>query len=1031
MGKVLRVLNIEDSERDASLLRRELTRVGYELVFERVETPGALKSTLETQHWDVVLCDYSMPHFSAPAALALLKETGLDIPFIIISGTIGEEVAVSALLSGAHDYLMKDNLARLGSAIDRALEEIESHKARKQAEEALKASEGALRALFAAMTDVILVFDRHGRYLRIAPTDPAYLYQPSPDLIGKALHDVFSKEQADRILAHIHRALDEGRMHRIEYSLPIAGAQVWFDGSVSPMSKDEVLWVARDITERKRAEQLIQLQATVLVAAANAILITDSEGSVTWVNPAFTTVTGYGPEEVMGRNPRILKSGKHDAAFYASLWKTILSGQVWRGEMINRRKDGSLYHQDQTITPVMNEAGGITHFVAIQQDITQRKRAEEEKAQLIAQIESQRRRLNTIVANVPGIVWEAWGEPDASTQRIDFVSDYVEKMLGYTVEQALSTQDFWRSIVHPDDRERTVRAAAANFLSGRGGRLEFRCIAKDGHAIWVESNSTVIVDDKDRPVGRRGVIIDITERKQAEAALSRAEEKYRSIFENAVEGIYQSTPEGEFTSVNPAMARILGYESQEELTTHRMESDIRHYVDSSSCEKLKTTLAEKGVVVGFESEVYRKDLTKLWISQSVRAIRDENGNVLFHEGSIEDITERKTLEEQFRQAQKMEAVGKLAGGVAHDFNNLLTAIIGYSDLNLQQLQPGNPLRSDIEEIKKAGQRASSLTRQLLAFSRKQVLQPMVLDLNHTVSEMHKMLQRLIGEDVQLEMVLDPALGSVKADPGQIEQVLMNLAVNARDAMPDGGKVTIETANIHLEGQQANDHVTGKPGPHVMLAMRDTGCGMDRQTQAQIFEPFFTTKPVGHGTGLGLSTVYGIVKQSGGSILVYSEVGKGTTFKVYLPRVDEKVREVQQIAARAEFPRGTETILLAEDDETVRKLTTVVLRTQGYQVLEAANGDAALSICERFGGEIHLLLSDVVMPEMSGRELVHRLAGMRPEMRVLYMSGYTANAMIQQGASQGKVNFLQKPFTPSALAQKVREILGKPPTAEPD
>jgi PAS domain S-box-containing protein len=883
MGKVLRVLNVEDSERDASLLRRHLLQAGYELAYHRVETPEAMNAALETQAWDVILCDYSMPQFSASAALALLKETGLDIPFIIISGTIGEELAVSAMLAGANDYLMKGNLARLGPAIDRELEEIESHRARRQAEEALKASEAELRTLFAAMTDIILVFDRQGRYLTVAPTDDAFRHIPPDDLIGKELYDVFSKEEADLLLGHIQRALDEGRMHRVEYSLRINGAQVWFDGSVSPMSKDEVLWVARDVTVRKRAEQLIQLQAIALGAAANAIAITDAEGIITWVNPAFTAVTGYAPEEVVGRSPRILKSGEHDAEFYEDLWKTVLSGQVWRGEMTNRRKDGDLYYQDQTITPVMNEAGDVTHFVAIQQDITQRK--------------------------------------------------------------------------------------------------------------------------------------------QAEVELRQAEEKYRSMFENAVEGIYQSTPEGVFTSVNPAMVRILGYESQEELTIHRMAS--QHYVDPNCWEKLQATLAGKGVVAGFECEVYRKDLSKVWISENIRAIRDGSRSVRFHEGSVEDITERKSLEEQFRQAQKMEAVGTLAGGIAHDFNNLLTAIIGYSDLNLQQLKPGNPLRDDIEEIRKAGERASSLTRQLLAFSRKQILEPRVLDLNHTVSDMQKMLQRLIGEDLRLETVLDPALGSVKADPGQIEQVLMNLAVNARDAMPDGGKVTIETANVDLDEHHASTHVTVKPGPYVRLTISDTGCGMDRQTQAHMFEPFFTTKAVGQGTGLGLSTVYGIVKQSGGSIWVYSEVGKGTTFKIYLPRVDEEVRELERLPPPAEFPRGTETILLAEDDETVRTITIVVLKTLGYEVLQAVNGDAALLICERFEGEIHLLLSDLVMPEMSGRELVQRLAGMLPHMRVLYMSGYTENAMVQQEVSEGSVSFLPKPFTPSSLAQKVREVLDKP------
>jgi len=1025
MGKVLRVLNIEDSERDASLLRRHLSQAGYQLVYHRVETPEATRAALESQAWDVILCDYSMPHFNATAALALLKETGLDIPFIIISGTIGEDVAVSAMLAGASDYLMKGNLARLAPAIDRELEEIESHKARKQAEEALKASEAQLRTLFAAMTDVILVFDRQGRHLRIAPTDPTYLYQRPAELIGKTVHEVFSQEEADRFLVHIHIALELGRMHRVEYSLQIKDAQVWFEGSVSPMSKDEVLWVARDITERKRAEQLIHLQAAALGAAANAIAITDAEGVIRWVNPAFTVMTGYGLEEVLGYKPNILTSGEHDSAFYESLWNTILSGQVWRGEMTNRRKDGQLYYLDQTITPVMNDAGTITNFIAIQQDITHRKHAKEERAQLTTQIEIQRQRLNTIVANVPGVVWEVWGEPDGPTERVGFVSDYVEVMLGYSVEEALSTPNFWRSIVHPDDWEPTVQAAAANFANGHGGRLEFRCVAKDGRVIWVESNSTVIMNLNGQSVGRRGVITDVTERKQAEVSLRLAEEKYRSIFENAVEGIYRSTPEGKLTSVNPALVRILGYASEEDLIAHRMESEIQHYVDPNCHEKLKAMLAEKGVVAGFECEVYRKDHSKLWISQNIRALRDASGNLLLHEGSVEDIAERKSLEEQFRQAQKMEAVGKLAGGVAHDFNNLLTAIIGYSDLNLQQLPPGDLRRSDIEEIKKAGQRASALTRQLLAFSRKQVLEPRVLDLNHTVSDMHKMLQRLIGEDIQLDPVLDPALGRTKADPGQVEQILMNLAVNARDAMPDGGKVTIETANVDLDEQYASDHVTVKPGPYVMLAISDTGCGMDRQTQAQIFEPFFTTKALGQGTGLGLSTVYGIVKQSGGSIWVYSEVGKGTTFKIYLPRVDEEVRELQRTAPPAEFPRGTETILVAEDDETVRTLTIAVLKTLGYQILEAANGDIALLICRNVEREIHLLLSDVVMPEMSGRELVQRLAGMRPHMRVLYMSGYTANAIVQHEVLDGSVNFLQKPFTPSALAQKVREVLDKP------
>ena len=390
-----------------------------------------------------------------------------------------------------------------------------------------------------------------------------------------------------------------------------------------------------------------------------------------------------------------------------------------------------------------------------------------------------------------------------------------------------------------------------------------------------------------------------------------------------------------------------------------------------------------------------------------------------------DVTEQKNLEVQFAQSQKMQAVGQLAGGVAHDFNNLLTAITGYSELTLRRLPAEDPLRQNIEEINKAGDRAAALTRQLLAFSRKQVLQPKVLDLNAIVSELEKMLRRLIGENVELRTALGAGLGSVRADPGQVEQIIMNLAINARDAMPQGGKLTVETKNVHLDEDYAKNHVAVTPGPYVMLAVSDTGAGMSEQTQKQIFEPFFTTKEAGKGTGLGLSTVYGIVKQSGGSIWVYSEVGRGTTFKIYLPRVDEGAEEYKRGAGTEETLQGAETILLAEDEEMVRKLARQVLEMYGYRVLEAANGGAALLICERHNEPIHLLITDVIMPEMSGRELADRLAQLRPAMKVLYMSGYTDDAIVHQGVLDEEANFIQKPFPTDALARKVREVLDAP------
>jgi two-component system, cell cycle sensor histidine kinase and response regulator CckA len=387
-----------------------------------------------------------------------------------------------------------------------------------------------------------------------------------------------------------------------------------------------------------------------------------------------------------------------------------------------------------------------------------------------------------------------------------------------------------------------------------------------------------------------------------------------------------------------------------------------------------------------------------------------------------DITARKGLEEQLRQSQKMEAVGRLAGGIAHDFNNVLTAILGYSQMLLVDLPEGDTRREDVQEIEHAANRAASLTRQLLAFSRRQVLQPQILDLNALVENLDKFLRRLIGEDIDLRVHSSPELWLVSADSGQMEQVIMNLAVNSRDAMPTGGKLTLETANVELDAGYAQRHLAVTPGQYVMLAVSDTGTGMDEETQARIFEPFYTTKTSGKGTGLGLSTVYGIVKQSGGNIWVYSEIGRGTTFKIYLPRTSESGSPVRPIKAEATDLRGTETILLVEDEDPVRALAGKVLRGLGYQVLEAKLGRQALDIAAAHDDVIDLLLTDVVMPEYSGSELSRKLAQSRPAIKVLYMSGYTDEAVIHHGVLAANIAYLQKPFTPDVLAAKVREVI---------
>jgi len=411
--------------------------------------------------------------------------------------------------------------------------------------------------------------------------------------------------------------------------------------------------------------------------------------------------------------------------------------------------------------------------------------------------------------------------------------------------------------------------------------------------------------------------------------------------------------------------------------------------------------------------------------------RDNDGTILGYQGIIRDITDRKraeqemkALEEQLRQSQKMEAIGRLAGGIAHDFNNLLTIIKGYSQLSLSELKEGHPLMENLEGIQKATDRATDLIRKILAFSRRQLMEMRVLDLNTLLMDLDKLLRRIIGEDIELVTVLAEDLGRVKVDPGQIEQVILNLSVNAKDAMPNGGKLTIETANEELDDAYARSHLSVIPGRYVMLSVSDTGVGMSPEVRERIFEPFYTTKEKGKGTGLGLSTVYGIVKQSGGNIWVYSEPGQGTTFKIYLPREEEPLEEIREKVVKEEFLGGSETVLVVEDEEEVRKLAVRILQNQGYKVLEASQGNEALSICEQHEEPIHLLVTDVVMPGMSGRDLSGRLTSLRPEIKTLYMSGHTNSAIIHHGVLEPGVNLLQKPFTPEALIRKVHEVLTK-------
>jgi len=493
---------------------------------------------------------------------------------------------------------------------------------------------------------------------------------------------------------------------------------------------------------------------------------------------------------------------------------------------------------------------------------------------------------------------------------------------------------------------------------------------------------------------------------------------------NAPYGICRCDSAGQLLDANPALLAMLGYSSAKELLGTHLGG---LYADTQQWFELADRLRSAAPFNGLTAEWLRKDGTTTVVRVSGRTVSNGGKEKTF-ELFAEDVTERRALEQQLRQSQKMEAVGRLAGGIAHDFNNLLMVISGYSEFLLDRLGPEPALRAPAQEIASAALRATSLTRQLLAFSRKQMMAPKILDLNAVVTENLKMLTRVIGEDIDLVMVPATGLGAVRADAGQIEQVIMNLAVNARDAMPAGGKLTIETFNVSLDDEYARFHAPLRPGNYVMLAISDTGAGMDSETQSHIFEPFFTTKGP-KGTGLGLSTVYGIVKQSGGYIWVYSEPGKGTTFKVYLPRVAEAAQSPVQVAVPAESVApepGTETILLVEDEANLRYLARQFLEKQGYRVIEAADGAVAMQVAVAHEGVIHLLLTDVSMPGMNGRELAQRISEIRPNVKVLYMSGYTENVIGRNGTLDAGVRLLQKPFTLRDLKSKVREVLDTTP-----
>jgi PAS domain S-box-containing protein len=756
-------------------------------------------------------------------------------------------------------------------------------------------------------------------------------------------------------------------------------------------------WVGTwtDVDDRKQAEQGLARDARLLAHVHDSVVVTDMAGIVTYWNDGAARIFGWTADEMLGRPvldpvPESVRLSLEDVI------ARVAAGGELAGELEGYRKDGSRVWIDVRVTRITDAAGNAIGVMGVSYDITARKRAEADRDRLYAQLRGHVERLP--------LGYLAF---DADGRVVDWNSS-AERIFGYSREEAIGMQPPYERLV-PASGWPQGRAVIARL---RAGDMTAHSInanrTKDGRTITCKWYNTPLIDGDGTFLGFVSLAQDITDRETSDAALRASEERFREIADSISEVFWlTSVDTHEIQYVSPAFETIWGRTRDQVFANPsawidaihpddraRVVEAVRHDQDSGNHDE--------------EYRIVRPDGSVRWIRDRAFPVRDPRGQVVHVAGVAEDITARRQLEEQLRQAQKMEAIGQLAGGIAHDFNNLLTVITGNSELLLQALGEADPQREFVEEIAKAGERSASLTRQLLAFSRKQVLAPKLLDLNAVVLDTERMLRRVIGEDVTLTTRLQRPLPPIKADPGQLEQVLLNLAVNARDAMPQGGQLTI--------GTTADDS-------HVVLEVADTGIGMSEDVKRRVFEPFFTTKPAGKGTGLGLAAVHGFVAQSQGHIDVDSEPGRGTTFRIALPVADQPT-ETGAEAPRAtdSLVKGAETILVVEDDGGVRTLTARVLRRAGYEVLAASDRSEALRLAREHHGTIHLLVTDVVMPGAGGRLVAEQLLALRPEMKVLYVSGYTDDAVVRHGVLYDRTNFLPKPFSLTVLTEKIRDVL---------
>ena len=949
------ILQVEDSPTDALLTREEIEQ-HPEFRLTQVQRLDEALHVLATERYAVVLLDLGLPDSQGLDTLVRLRREVPDVPIVVLTGTDDEAMGLRALQKGGQDYLTKGQLHEqlLVRTIRYAIE-------RQRASHVLHESEELFRGAFEYTNVAMVLTDLNHRFVRVNASFVDMFGYSEAELLSMSMPEITHPDDLaesyglrEQLMAkEIHFFHQEKRYHhkdgRVLWGL--TSVSLIHDANGKPL---KYVGQVQDITERKRAEAESRRTSDLLRAVADgttdAIFVKDREGKYLFFNNAAARFVGKPVAEVLGKDDAALFEAEGAQLVMARDRKVMESG-IAEMEEETLTAAGVTRTYQATKAPYRDASGTIIGLVGVSRDITDRKRAEDA-------VHASEARFRASMDNSPAISWTTDEDgllPYLSQTYIDAVR-LPPNAMGKTLHEVFPSE-------FADVYLKTVREVVRTGRTLQTIEPAIRTDGSTGQFLVYK----FLLPSTEHPRLTGGVAIDITDQKRTEQALQSSDRRLKHVL--------SSSPTVLFT-LAIVEHRIEGIswisENALELFGHRPESALspgwwQENVHPEDLTRIVNSTNAELFSLGRTSHEYRfrrGDGTYVWTRGDLRLLRDATGQPMEAIGSWSDITERKSLEEQVRQAQKMEAVGQLAGGVAHDFNNLLTIISGYSDILLSTLHSSDPMRESVTEISKAGERAAALTRQLLAFSRKTVLEPKVLDLNEVVREAEKFLRRLIGEDILLTAVLDKSIKRVKVDPDQFGQILMNLAVNARDAMPRGGKLTVETRNVDLDQDYARLHTGVEPGRYVMLSVSDTGSGMTAEVKARIFEPFFTTKGVGKGTGLGLAVVIGIVKQSNGHIEVYSEPDIGTTFKIYLPSVEEKGAVSNGIESGS-GERGTETVLLVEDEDGVRGLAVLVLRTHGYKVLAAGTGKEALRLAEKHRGGIDLLVTDVVMPGMSG------------------------------------------------------------------